>query len=75
MGKRDKKGKKKRGGGERQYKRQALVPTDTQNCPGGTMLIPWVPKKAAHHDDEDGHTQASVCWADRLRPPAAPGTR
>ena len=26
------------------------------------MLVTWVPKKGAHHDD-DGHTQASVCWA------------
>ena len=32
------------------------------------MLVTWVPKKEAHHDD-DGRTQASVCWADRPPPP------
>ena len=46
MGKKEigrKKGKRnekrtERGGGARQYERQALVHTDTQSCPGGTML-------------------------------------
>ena len=33
------------------------------------MLVTWVPKKGAHHDD-DGHTQASVCWAVCFPPPA-----
>ena len=32
-----------------------------------TVLATWVPQKRAHHDD-DGYTQASVCWADRLPP-------
>ena len=31
------------------------------------MLFTWVPKKGAHQDD-DGHTQASVRWADRVSP-------
>ena len=66
-GKKSKKGDKK-GRGERLYESQTLVHTDTQSCPGGTMLVTWVPKKGAHHDD-DGHTQSSVCWADRLLPP------
>ena len=36
------------------------------------MLVPRVPTKGAHHDD-DGHTQASVWWADRLPlPPPSP---
>ena len=34
-----------------------------QGCPGGTMLIAWVSTGETHHDD-DGHAQASVCWAD-----------
>ena len=29
------------------------------------MLVTWVPKKGVHRDD-DGHNQASVCWADRV---------
>ena len=41
-----------------------------QGCPGGTMLITWVSTGGTHHDD-DGHTQASVCRADRLLPPAS----
>ena len=27
------------------------------------MLIAWVSTGETHHDD-DGHAQASVCWAD-----------
>ena len=59
--------------GGRQYERQALVLTDTQSCLGGTMLVTWVQKKGAHHDDH-GLTQASVWSADRLSTPP-PGTR
>ena len=33
-----------------------------QGCPAGTMLVTWVFTEGTHHDD-DGHTQASVCWA------------
>ena len=36
------------GGGERKYERQALEHTDTQSCPGGTMLVTWVPKKGVY---------------------------
>ena len=42
-----------------------------QGCPGGTMLITWVSTGGTNRDD-DGHTQASVRWADRLLPPASP---
>ena len=63
--KRDTKGDKKGRGGKKIRK------SDTQSYAGGTMLVTWVPKKGAHHDG-DGQTQASVCSADRL-PPPAPG--
>ena len=42
-----------------------------QGCPGGSMLITWVSTGGTRHDD-DSHTQASVCWAERLLPPASP---
>ena len=35
----------KTGGGKRKYKNQALEHTDTQSCPGGTMLVTWVPRR------------------------------
>ena len=39
------------GRGKRKYDRQALEHTDTQSCPGGTMLVTWVPKKGVHHNE------------------------
>ena len=35
------------------------------------VLITLVSTGGTHYDD-DSHTQASVCWAERLLPPASP---
>ena len=58
--------KEKKGKEKRKRKRKPA-----KGCPGGTILITWVSTGETHHDD-DGHTQASACWADRLLPPASP---
>ena len=42
---RDKKRTILTGDGKTYFGRQELVPTDTQICPGGTMLVTWVPRR------------------------------
>ena len=64
----DKKERKNKGK-ERKKRKKGKGRGKWQGCPGGTaLLITWVSTGEANHFD-DGRTQASVCWADRLLPP------